>query len=238
MGAVLAAVGSTAIVALGAWWLRQRVLVHRYTPTVGRWLHIALPPRARWQPPQIIEHHVYLPITNEGGTAVFSAVVEHIEGTGNAYPNPFAIRWDEGREARCEIMSGATQRLHLVDVEPEGDLENYPIASGAATKASVKRLRYHRPGRFRFQGLQQEHVVYMDLRDAQQLETSWIPTKRMYQRQVRVSVRLRSADAVVNESQAVVIRIVENQKPKKPGESYQWGKDDAIVAELEATKEA
>ncbi len=230
--AIVGGVMIAAIVGLGTWWLRQPALVHRHTPILARWFRIPPPAKVTWDDPQVVDRDVYLPITNGGGTSQFSASVERVDGTADAFPIPFAIRWAESSGERRQITRDATQRLYLAHVEPEGDIEKYPIAYGQATKASVKRLRHYKPGRFRFMGLQgQEHVVYLDLRDV-----GWgTRMAERYKRQLRVVVRVRSADGAVNEATTVVLRIRESKKPKRLGEGYAWGKDDEVVAEIESS---
>lgn len=216
-----------AVAGLATWWLRQPGLVRRFTPTFGGWLRITRPASATWQPPQVVDRGVYLPITNTGGAAAFSAAVERMEGTADSLALPFSLRWRDGPEENRTIATNGTSLLHLVLIEPEGNVDEYPIEHGAQTKHSVEaRVRGWKPGRFRFQGLSQEYAVFLDLGDVQPL-TKNLRNER-YTRRLRVTVRLRSSDGAVNEARAVVLGIREVGNSR-----HSWGADDAVVAEVE-----
>lgn len=206
---------------------KLRGVLYRHVPSAMR-LVGAIPAKVTWDDPQVVDRDVYLPITNRGGTSQFSASVERVEGTADPFPIPFAIRWTERSGERREITRDATQRLYLAHVEPEGNADEYPIEYGARTKNSVEqRARHWKPGLFRFMGLKREHVVYLDLRDV-----GWATRMaERYKRQLRVVVRVRSADGAVNETRTVALGLREVGKSR-----HTWGRDDAVFAEIKSSE--
>lgn len=221
-GLVVAAIGGGCV-----WWFKHPALVHRYTPLIGRWLQISPPASAMWNNPQVVNRDVLLPITNKGGAMQFWATVDRVEGIQEQDPGLFTVRWREQDGERCEISQQETRLLHLARVEPEGDIEKYPLAVGGATKRSVEIQRNWKPVRVCFMGVrEQEYAVFLDLSDLPWPKRTMGPER--YQRRVRATVRLRSADGAVNETRTVALGV------RQVGDSrHSHGAKDAIVAEIE-----
>jgi hypothetical protein len=241
--AVLVIVCGGLILGVVGWLARQptpTAFARKQLPTFRKWLGHPPTPVPALPPPspgalaatevgwgvRVVNRDVYLAITNRGDTQDFWASVEAIEGTADPYPSPFTVRWQEQDGERRTIARTATQLLYLARVEPEGDIEKYPIEYGAAAKASVERLRHWKPVCCRFQGLSREYVVFLDLSDLQPLERGL--SDERYKRRLRVTVRLRSSDEGVKETRTVVLGI------REVGDSrLSWGAGDAVVAEVE-----